>query len=698
MDTNRHKFKILQQIFGETLIDKRFSVIDGERLNLTVNDFLVARDIMRLADSTKNRRLLILLLLLADRVNNGSTCLIFNPAFDRQAELLTTTTAELFTLAGNLPNKLGESNSPLVLTDNRLYFQRYYYNEQRLSDNLHLLAARPIINALEPIKICKQLKEIIATNKYAFDPLQIQAVITALLNSFAIISGGPGTGKTTIIVAILRCLLRLGYKTTDISLAAPTGRAAKRMTEAISRGINEDLSSQTTDDLKVLELEAVTIHRLLGSNPSKPRFRYNEDNPLPSQIVIIDEASMVDITMMTKLMQAIPDNCKLLLLGDQYQLPSVGVGSVLADLMPDSADKSGFTPEFKCLAEHCLPQVQPNLSSASREKIINNFETKLNSSLMVNRVTVLDKSQRCQQDINNFAAYVKQGGKITSSELPSTWQEFMADRKIDPIVDDANELPWQWYAAEGIFSLQIPKSNPAHCQQIYLAWIKEHFCLPQNNSGPKEQSYIKLLRSLYVLKDPVDFAHPDNSADRLDQLFNYVNFSRILCLVRNGPYGVNSINRQISSFLKKQLKYDSRNNREQDFHGAVIMIRHNDKFLDLYNGDIGILLRDASSGRLHAIFQQGKNYIAYPTHLLPEYELAFAMTVHKSQGSEFNRILMVLPDNPDHRLLTREILYTGLTRAKKAAFIYAEESILDACIKRKNTRYSGLNFYNEQNS
>ncbi|MCF6176547.1 MAG: exodeoxyribonuclease V subunit alpha [Victivallaceae bacterium] len=696
MNTNKHKVKLLRQIFGEGLIDERFNVINGEQLNLTVNDFLVARDIMRLADSIENRLLLILLLLLADRVNNGSTCLIFNSTFDRQAEILATTTAELFTLAGNLPNKLTTPNSPLVLSDNRLYFQRYYCNEQRLSDNLQLLSTRSATNIPDPIKIKQQLQAIITTNKYAFDPLQIQAVITALLNSFAIIAGGPGTGKTTIIVAILRCLLRLGCETTDISLAAPTGRAAKRMTEAVSKGINEDLTSQTADDLKVLELEAVTIHRLLGSNPSKPRFRYNEDNPLPCKIVIIDEASMVDITMMAKLMQAIPDNCKLLLLGDQYQLPPVGVGSVLADLMPDSADKSGFTPKFKYLAEHCLPQVEPKFTSASRKKIIHNLAIKLNSSLMVNRVTVLDKSQRCQQEINNFATYVKQGGKITSSELPPTWQEFMADRKINPVVDNANELPWQWYSAEGVFSLPAPRNQPTHWQQIYLAWIKEHFCLPKNSSGQQEQSYITLLRSIYRLKAPVDFANPDKSAASLDQLFNYVNFSRILCLVRNGPYGVNSVNRQISSFLKKQLKDDLRNNQEQDFHGAVIMIRHNDKFLDLYNGDIGILLRDITSGRLYAIFQQGKNYIAFPTHLLPEYELAFAMTIHKSQGSEFDRVLMVLPDKPEHRLLTREILYTGLTRAKKAAFIYADDSILDTCIKRKNIRYSGLNVYNDQ--
>jgi exodeoxyribonuclease V alpha subunit len=468
-------------------------------------------------------------------------------------------------------------HTPLVLSGRRLYLARYYHYELRLAEQLSRLAKvyNPHENRFRLLDLC------FGEDKGTVD-WQREAAIIALSKGLCVISGGPGTGKTSTVVKIIGLLLTHYGTDTRIAVAAPTGKAAMRLRKSIIQHIPSlPLESAIK---KAMPTEAQTLHRLLGSRRLSPRFIHNSDNPMPWDVIIVDEASMVDLALMSKLVDALHQDSKLILLGDHDQLASVETGAVLAD---------------------CIKAVPGN-------------------------VVELKKTWRFNDQIAQFAALVNMG--------------------------DA-EAAWEMVAAESVSAIRKSDSQ-------WLAEAVERY-------------------TCYMEK-----AQKISRADELAFLFESFDGYQILCAVRHGPRGVSQINNQIEKYLTLQ-GYDCRNN--EWYRGRPIIITRNDYHLELYNGDIGICMPDPDNQGEPAIwFEQGEGrFRSILPVRLPPHETVWAMTIHKSQGSEFQEVLVVLPEE-DSPVLSRELLYTAITRARNRVSVLSDKSVCETAIFRKTARCSGL--------
>jgi exodeoxyribonuclease V alpha subunit len=465
------------------------------------------------------------------------------------------------------------THNPLILNKNYLYTPRYWHYEARLAQQLkHLLTCHYTIPTLDTA-----LDRYFPASTAAID-WQREAAKLALTQAFAMITGGPGTGKTTTVVKILALLQELAPQPLYIALAAPTGKAAMRLQESI--GLNKQ-TLRCAEAVKQQIPETVqTLHRLLGAKPPSPYFRHDRDNPLPYDVIVIDEASMVDLALMSKVVDALKTGTRLILLGDKDQLASVEAGSVLADLT------------------RALPQ----------------------------QTVELQKSHRFQGQIKALATAVNQ------QQAAVAWQ----------VLTEGGE---QVSLFQGNLIAYIAKQ-----QEAYLALIKQ----------------------------AVDFK----------ELFACFTRFQVLCANRQGTNSV----QQINELVEKQLTASGRIQRtSQWYSGRPVMITQNHAALQLYNGDIGICLPDKNHyNRLLVFFLRpdGSVKTVLPTRL-PPCETVFAMTIHKSQGSEFDEVMIVLPDkmNP---VLTKELIYTAITRAKHTVKIAAACEIFSLALAQKIVRYSGL--------
>lgn len=469
------------------------------------------------------------------------------------------------------------SDTPLVMVGKRLYLARYYHYENRLAVQLSRLAkmSYPDVTMIPHLDLCFKVD----TKNIDW---QRQAAINALSNGLCIISGGPGTGKTSTVVKIIGLLLMHYGIDTRIAVAAPTGKAAMRVRESIIKhipGLPFDHAVKNS-----IPTEAQTLHRLLGVRRLSPRFIHNSDHPLPWDVIIVDEASMVDLALMSKLVDALHNDSRLILLGDRDQLASVETGAVLAD---------------------CIKALPDN-------------------------VVELRKTWRFNKDIARFAAFVNNG------DAEAAWKMVTAD---DVSAIEKQDRQWLTQAAE------------------------------------RYARYMKRARQI-------------SAAEELASLLELFDEYQILCAVRHGPRGVNRINSQIEKYLSLQ-GYDC--NNEEWYRGRPIIITRNDYHLDLYNGDIGICMPDPENHGEPAIwFAQGEGrFRSILPVRLPPHETVWAMTVHKSQGSEFKEVLVILPEE-DSPVLSRELLYTAITRARNRISILSDKTVCATAIFRKTTRCSGL--------
>ncbi|MFH2124158.1 MAG: exodeoxyribonuclease V subunit alpha [Pseudomonadota bacterium] len=482
----------------------------------------------------------------------------------------------------------GDITTPLVLQHDRLYLQRYFHYESRLAGQLKELARR---------------QHIIADIKAALDGCfgkeeeidrQRQAAEMALQRPLALISGGPGTGKTSTVVRILGLLLSTLDHNLQIALAAPTGKAAMRLKESIIASL-AGLSFAKSIKEKI-PTTASTLHRLLGVRHHSPHFRHNHANPLPWDVVVVDEASMVDLAMMSKLVDALKPGARLILLGDKDQLASVESGAVLAD----------------CI--QALPE---------------------------NTIT-LQKSYRFNQEISAFAR------AVNNSDSESAWA--MLNRED--------------HETTAVSLLHEPMADLIASR--YSRYLQQ--ALAVHDDAGKE--------------------------DEIRRLFHCFKGFRILCATRRGPGGVESINRQMEQGLAAS-GYPCQ--PESWYPGRPIIILNNDYSLNLFNGDIGICLpertalsNDKNPETFKVWFEREDGSVkGYQPYRLPASETVFAMTIHKSQGSEFADILVVLPGT-EPPLLTRELIYTAVTRARKRVLIASDQTIFEAAINRTISRSSGL--------
>ncbi len=495
--------------------------------------------------------------------------------------------------------------APLVLDGSRLYLYRLWRDEVRVAEGIRARLTGSV--ALDEARLRSGLRRLFPDG-HGVDWQKI-AVALAVARRFAVISGGPGTGKTTSLARVL-CLLLEQQPEMRIRLAAPTGKAAARMMESL-RQATERFAALPDAMRARIPQRAMTLHRLLGYGPGG--FRHDGDNPLPLDCLVVDEASMIDLPMMARLLEALPSSARLILLGDRDQLASVEAGSVLGDITGHGrgiAYRLAWAQRLAAWTESeatALPQdaAAPEISDA---------------------VALLRTSHRFRADspIGRLARAVNEG--------------------------DGEEVCALLAAADGEVLRWVEAAGRMLAVDAAVAWSQA------------------LLRH-------------DCAADALELLTRF----RVLCAVRYGPHGVVEVNRAVAA----RLTEDSAPGLPVG-HGTPIMVTANDDELGLFNGDVGLLWADGDGDGLRAWFVRvdGAPH-AVPLPLLPAHEPCWAMTVHKSQGSEFDRVALLLPDEPNP-LLSRELLYTAITRTRTGLDLCAAEAVLRFAVSRQVRRGSGL--------
>jgi exodeoxyribonuclease V alpha subunit len=545
------------------------------------------------------------MLLAGDNDQEAVTC----PPVDRWAEILR-----------RCPAVGGPGDyKPLILDgDGRLYLYRYWEYQDRLARGIRERAGQRVTEI--DLGILRDgLERLFPSEGYGETDWRKVAAFSALTRRFSVTSGGPGTGKTTTVARLLALLLeQAGPGALRIALTAPTGKAAARLQEAIRR-VKGSLDCPENIRESIPE-EAATIHRLLGSRPNSPYFRHHEGNPLPLDVVVVDEASMVDLALMSKLVQALGPQARVVLLGDRDQLASVEAGAVLGDIC-DTGRVHGFSEGFRrAVAEVtgcALPGGPPGESD----------------SPMRDCIVQLEKSYRFgrDSDIGLLGEAVNRGEGIRAAAL-------LKD------------------AAHGLITWRdVP---PPHA-------------LPTALSTAITRGFEDYLRA----------AEPWEAFQRFDRF-------RILCALREGPYGAAAVNLLVENLLSRRRLIEP---RRQWYRGRPLMVTRNDYHLRLFNGDVGLVLPDPEAGGDLRVFFPSPDGTLRKFHprRVPEHETMYATTVHKSQGSEFDRVLLLLPDR-DSSVLTRELIYTGISRGRQAVELWGVEEIFVAAVSRRIERRSGL--------
>lgn len=515
---------------------------------------------------------------------------------------------------------------PLVLDAcGRLYLRRYWDHQQRLAGAL--LARATQVEPVDAVLLRQGLDRLFPSRSRPPDfagehDRQRFAAAVALHRRFSVISGGPGTGKTFTVVKILALAIEQALasrrRTPHIRLAAPTGKAAARLGESI-RQAKGDLDCG--DDVKAaIPDEASTVHRLLGAlRDSDTRFRHDADNPLVADIALIDEASMIDIALMSRLTDALPPQARVILLGDKDQLASVEAGSVLGDIC-NSGQSLPYSAPFVAEIERLSGESLPLADDAPRQTGIWDCITQLTLSYRYGP----------KSGIGLLARAVNAGDVALALDLLGS----------AAYPDIALASPPR-HAIEGTLAASVV--------QGYAPFL-------QRGASPEER-----------LRD-----------------FNQF---RVLCAHRRGPLGVETIVGQIEAVLAGSGLLSAAGG---SYTGRPLLVTRNDYQLGLFNGDVGIVHRDTEGGDAAAYFfgADGRLRRISPSRL-PPHETAFAMSVHRAQGSEFDEVAVLLPDRVSP-VVTRELLYTAVTRARRKVTIYATPEIVAAAIARPTERASGL--------
>ena len=525
-----------------------------------------------------------------------------------------------------------ESDAPLVLDGRRIYLRRHWLCEQRISDAIQRRCG-PLDNS--PEKAAQLSQKLFSLSdssgsegsNISADIWQKTAALNCALHQFGVITGGPGTGKTWTVTRMLALHLMLahaeGKPLPRIAMAAPTGKAAARLTEALQSA----LPTLAIDDAIRVELpeEAVTLHRLLAMGMTgQPN--YHAQRTLPFDVIVIDEASMVDLGLMAQLVDALNRDTALYLVGDRDQLASVQAGSVFADVCGSASNIFNDA-------------VAKRLQQAGCE------------SLPVESTTsAVDSAVVRLQTVHRFA------GDSAIAALADASRSNNVDVMMSLQQHPHRDL--QWLA---------PDSN-----EIVSAMLKQ---------------YAPLIRAAEAGAEPTAL---------LKQFGEF----RVLAATRRGPLGIEQLNAGLEVQLQRQFGFSP----DSWFPGKAVLLKHNDWNLRLFNGDIGIAVivplsaeesenssdkNDVGSQVLRIAFPSSDGVKLIAPSRLPAYEAAWAMTIHKSQGSEFNQVLLVLPED-DSPVLTRELLYTGITRAKQHLTLATHEAQLSACLNKPVYRASGL--------
>lgn len=543
--------------------------------------------------------------------------------------------------------------APLVLAGSCLYLRRYWDYERRVAEHI---AARMGAPAQAPEGLPERLAMLFPEPVVIADERQTDwqklACALAARGRFTLITGGPGTGKTTTVVRLL-ALLQEAAMTSGaplrLSLAAPTGKAAARLTESIGAQV----ASLPVGEAVRLQIPSsvTTLHRLLGSRPDSRHFRHDTSNPLPLDVLVVDEASMIDLEMMANLLDALPPHARLILLGDKDQLASVEAGAVLGDLCRD-AERGGYSAATSGWLETVAGERLSDPALAPGEQAL------------AQHIVMLRHSRR-------FASGSGIGRLARAVNLAD------AGAARATLNGDHDDLHLLRLAGEQDRAL-------------------ERFLL--QGAGVGGRGYVHYLQVMRAQRPSLQAGGDAWDAWAAGVLAAFDSF-QLLCAVRKGPWGVEALNERIAQALQRQGLL------EQDhgwYEGRPVLVTRNDYSLGLMNGDIGIALMlpeppeisgDASRQVLRVVFARNDGSGGL-RHILPSrlsaVETVFAMTVHKSQGSEFEHCALILPEtlNP---VLTKELIYTGITRARRwFSLIESRAGVFEQAVQRRVERRSGL--------
>jgi exodeoxyribonuclease V alpha subunit len=504
------------------------------------------------------------------------------------------------------------ADQPLRLLGSRLYLDRYWREERSVAVDLRALATEAGFVS-EPA-LAGQLERLAGEQ---LDQRQLEAAAAAARRRLAVVAGGPGTGKTTTVAAIVALLAAeraaRGLAAPLVALAAPTGKAAARLEEAVHEEAGRLSVGEPTRAL-LGRLRASTLHRLLGSRPdSHSRFAHHRGNRLPHDVVIVDETSMVSLWLMGRLVEAVRPDARLILVGDPGQLSSIEAGVVLADIVGPAAERGAATRERPAGAP-----ARPGPAGVGAG------------------IVVLERVHRYGGAIATVADAIRAG---------------------DP---DA--------------TVQALRRSPEG-----VTWL----ALASDDAGFSE-SELGLLRSRAVAAARVmTLAARDGlSSDALDALARF----RLLCAHRRGPYGVSHWTARVQAWLSAEL--GDLDLDQRDYVGRPLLVTENDYELGLYNGDTGVVVQDGPEST-SAVFLRGAELLRTSPLRLGAVETAYAMTIHKSQGSQFDTAAVLLPP-PGSRILTRELLYTAATRARGELILVGSEQAIRSAVQRPVARASGL--------
>lgn len=545
-----------------------------------------------------------------------------------------------------------QGSRPLVLIGQRLYLRRYWQYERQVVEGLRArLQPMPI-----PDDLPARLQALFADSQQHPDWQRIACALAAR-GRFSIITGGPGTGKTTTVVRLLALLQTPAIERGQplrIRLAAPTGKAAARLTESIGKQVGALPVDQAVKD--EIPKEVGTLHRLLGSLPNSRHFRHHAGNPLALDVLVVDEASMIDLEMMAKVLEALPPGARLIMLGDKDQLASVEAGAVLGDLCRDA--DAGFYSEQ---TRDWLEQVSGQSLAAAQLQTGDEQQHAL-----AQQTAMLRHSHRFGADsgIGELARAVNRCAAERARELLSRggFNDIRSQRLASP--NDA-----------GFAALALGSDTGLPGYAAYLQVLNEE--RPAASTAAADPLWQEW--SSAVL----------NTFDRF----------QLLCAVRRGDWGVEAVNQRVAALLQRRGLLRS---EQLWYEGRPVLVTRNDYSLGLMNGDIGIALRirepalvpgQAESEALRVAFARndgsGSIRFVLPSRL-PEVETVFAMTVHKSQGSEFEHAALVLPEarNP---VLTKELVYTAITRASQHfTLLESRPGVFEAAVQTPVRRISGL--------
>lgn len=518
---------------------------------------------------------------------------------------------------------------PLILEGGRLYLWRYWRHEKNVAEALLDRMDDP----QAPPHLRSALGALYPDSTSDNDWQKIAAALGAMMR-FVIISGGPGTGKTTTVVKVLSLLQQMniaeGRPPLRMALAAPTGKAAARLTASMGSSIDKVPAGN------LLPSRVQTLHRLLGYSPGSASFRHHRHHPLHVDVLVVDEASMVDLQMMDAVLDALPADARLILLGDKDQLASVEAGAVLGELC--SRAHGG---RYGASVAECLNVADAGHLDASPSAVP--FD---------NHVVMLRKSHRFPDDsgIGRLANAINDGNVAMVREVLCSVDETVCS----------------------IVTADVVSPLGAIIETTVCGW-GEHLRAINHHASELSKGQLTGL---------------DMDAWASGLLAMQARL-QILCAVREGPQGVDAINTRVAGMLFKSGLIPS---AEGWYAGRPVMVTRNDHSLGLMNGDVGLTLPDVRhEGQLRVFFPvPGVGVRSVLPSRLVAVETVFAMTVHKSQGSEFSHAVLLLPEH-DSPVLTRELVYTAVTRAReRVTLVMPAPGLLDVAIRRRVRRSSGL--------